>query len=98
ELGAFSNAVLTIIDDETPMVTSPAGEFNIVWPQDSFGFQQIPLQATPLPNSIVLPFTPGLGFFFTSYPQYVVTENETTIAPFANQVPTVNEFPGRSTR
>jgi uncharacterized delta-60 repeat protein/uncharacterized repeat protein (TIGR01451 family) len=31
-LGNLTNSVLTIVDDETPAYVSPAGEFNVVWP------------------------------------------------------------------
>ncbi len=85
-LGSLSNSVATILDDETPPFVSPAGEFNIVWPD-------LPLQGSPLPLSIGLPF--GFGFFFSSFPHYVITENETF--PFVHSQ-TVNTFPGRSAR
>ncbi|HEY0548068.1 MAG TPA: Calx-beta domain-containing protein, partial [Verrucomicrobiae bacterium] len=88
-LGAMSNSIVTILDDETPPFVSPAGVFNIVWPD-------LPLQATSPPLNVSLPF--GFGLLFGAFPQYVVTENETFTFATGPSATTVNQYPGRSAR
>jgi uncharacterized repeat protein (TIGR01451 family)/uncharacterized delta-60 repeat protein len=88
-LGGLSNSVATILDDETPPFVSPAGEFNIVWPDP-------PLQGSAPPPIVGLPF--GFGFLFSSFPNYVVTENETATFASGPSGTTVNQYPARSAR
>jgi len=78
-LGSVSNAVVTIVDDETPAFSSAAGEFNIVWPDS-------PIQSVPWPINVVTLVPPTNSvfsnfFFFSSLPNYLVTGRETFIAP-----------------
>ncbi|HMJ89880.1 MAG TPA: Calx-beta domain-containing protein, partial [Candidatus Acidoferrum sp.] len=77
-----TNAVVTIIDDETIIGASPAGEFNIVLPE-------LPLE------SLAPFFFTGIGTIFgtstNTIPFYSVTENETF--PYATfpRAPSVND-------